>query len=74
MQENIIVTVITSAVTLIATITTILITHSKNTDDIKDLKADVKELKDSDKRLAVVENNINNMHEIIEDIKRRYTT
>ena len=42
-MENILVTIITSAVTLIGTITTIIITHSKNTADIQEMKMDIKE-------------------------------
>lgn len=67
-MENILVTIITSAVTLIGTITTIVITHSKNTADIQEMKMDIKELKDFDKRIAVLENSVNNLKEILDKL------
>ena len=67
-MENILVTIITSAVTLIGTITTIGITHSKNTADSQEMKMDIKELKDFDKRIAVLENSVNNLKEMVDKL------
>ena len=68
-MENILVTIITSAVTLRGTITTIIITHSKNTADIQEMKTDIKELKDFDKRIAILETTVNNLKEVVHEIK-----
>lgn len=65
------VTIITSAITLLGTILTVILTSNRNGADIKELKADVKELKDYNARLCVVENQILTLKELIAEMKGR---
>lgn len=66
-----IVTIITSAITLLGTILTVILTSNRNSADIQELKADVKELKDYNARLCVVENQISTLKELMTEIKGR---
>lgn len=66
-----ILTIITSAITLLGTILTVILTSNRNGADIKELKADVKELKDYNARLCVVENQILTLKELIAEMKGR---
>lgn len=70
-MDNMTATVLASLFTLIGTVLTVIITSNRNASDIKEMKADIKELKDYNTRLCVVENQILTIKELLNELKGR---
>ena len=70
-MDNMTATVLASLFTLIGTILTVIITSNRNASDIKEMKSDIKELKDYNTRLCIVENQILTIKELLNELKGR---